>query len=170
MAVADFFLKLDGIEGESQDSKHSKEVEILQYQFKGTQQGTTGSATGGGGKGRVKLEDLLVWKKIDKASPKLFQHHCSGEPIKKIVLTGRKAGKDQQDYLKITLTDCIVSQFNHGATPGGDGGKTFDDWEHLEQIGFNFATIDYSYKEQKADGTLGGEIKGGWHAVQNKPL
>ena len=108
MAAVDYFLKLDGIEGESQDSKHSKEVEILEFHFKGHQAGTTGSATGGGGKGRVKLDDLVIVKKVDKASPKLFLQCCNGEPVKKVVLTARKAGKDQQDYLKITLTDCVI--------------------------------------------------------------
>ena len=175
MAVEDIFVKLDGIDGESTDSKHSKEVEVIKCHFKGQQQGTTGSATGGGGKGRVKLEDFLIWKKTDKSSPKTFEHHCSGEPVKKVVLTVRKAGKDQQDYLKITLTDAVVSRFEHGVE--SPGGRAIDasspnlfDFEHLECIGFNYATIEYSYKEQKADGTLSGEIKGGWDATKNKVL
>jgi len=170
MAVEDYFLKLDGIDGESQDSKHSKEVELIHYHFKGAQQGTTGSATGGGGKGRVKLEDFVVWKKTDKSSPKLFEHCCSGEPVKKLTLTARKAGKDQQDYLKIILTDAVVSRFEHGAnveSGAGAGKSSMDDWEHVECIGFNYATIKYSYKEQKSDGTLAGEITGAWNAVKN---
>lgn len=175
MAVEDYFLKLDGIEGESQDSKHSKEVEVLKYHFKVHQQGTTGSATGGAGKGRVQMEDLIIWKKTDKSSPKVFLHCCSGEPVKKVVLTARKAGKDQQDYLKITMTDCLISLFEYGgkieAGAGSGAGKTTqDDWEHVECVGFNYATIDYSYKEQKSDGTLSGEIKGGWNRIQNKTL
>ena len=170
MAVEDYFLKLDGIDGESSDSKHSKEVELISFHFKAFQAGTTGSATGGGGKGRVKLDDLTVMKKVDKASPKLFQHCCSGEPVKKIVLTGRKAGKDQQDYLKITMTDCVVSLFQNLRSDEALGKIATDDWEQTERISFNFATIDYSYKEQKADGTLSGEIKGGWDVKQNKAL
>jgi type VI secretion system secreted protein Hcp len=173
MAAVDYFLKLDGIEGESQDSKHSKEVEIIKFHFKGHQAGTTGSATSGGGKGRVKLDDLIIWKKVDKSSPKAFLRCCSGEPVKKVVLTGRKAGKDQQDYFTITMTDCVISLFEYGQPPSEDGAllpAVQDDWEALERIGFNYATIDYSYKEQKADGTLGGEIKGGWNATQNKAL
>jgi len=168
MAVEDYFLKLDGIDGESQDSKHTKEVELLSFYFKAFQAGTTGSATGGGGKGRVKLDDLTIMKKVDKASPKLFQACCSGEPVKKVVLTGRKAGKDQQDYLKITMTDCVVSLFENVRSDEALHGKVNpDQWEQVERISFNFATIDYSYKEQKADGTLSGEIKGSWNATKN---
>ncbi len=170
MAVEDYFLKLDGIEGESQDSKHSKEVELVSFHFKAHQAGTTGSATGGGGKGRVKLDDFVVIKKVDKASPKLFLHCCTGEPVKKVVLTARKAGKDQQDYYKITLTDCVVSLYEYSRVETGPLKTSTDDWEQLESVGFNYATIDYSYKEQKSDGTLGGEIKGGWDATKNKTL
>ena len=178
MAVEDYFIKLDGIDGESTDSKHSKEVEVLSFHFKGFQQGTAGSSTGGLGKGKVKLTDFVISKRIDKSSPKLFLNCCNGEPIKKVVLTARKAGKDQQDYLTITMTDCLVALFENGhqgpAAPT-DGEllpavQVQDDWVQTEMVGFNYSTIDFSYKEQKPDGTLGGEIKGGWSAIQNKQL
>ncbi|MGA3186489.1 MAG: type VI secretion system tube protein Hcp [Bryobacteraceae bacterium] len=172
MAVEDYFLKLDGIDGESQDSKHSKEVEVLSFRFKAVQTGSAGSGTGGLGKGKVKVEDLVIWKKLDKSTPKLFLHCCNGEPIKKVVLTARKAGKDQQDHYKITLTDCLVSLFESAGGDheheGGSAGK--DDWTQTEKVSFNYSTIDVSYKAQKPDGTLEGELKGGWSCIQNKQL
>jgi type VI secretion system secreted protein Hcp len=171
MAVEDYFIKLDGIDGESTDSKHTKEVEVLSFHFKGQQQGTAGSSTGGLGKGKVKLADFVITKKVDKASPKLFLNCCNGEPVKKVVFTARKAGKDQQDYLKITMTDCLVSLFEYGADGiAPTSGAAADDWMQSEKVGFNYSSIDFSYKEQKPDGTLGGEIKGGWSAIQNKQL
>ena len=180
MAVEDYFIKLDGIDGESTDSKHSKEVEVLSFHFKGHQQGTAGSSTGGLGKGKVKLTDFVISKRVDKSSPKLFLQCCNGEPVKKLVFTARKAGKDQQDYLKITMTDCLVSEYNcgveddpthHPRDPLSGLEKSHGpDWGPLEQVGFNYSTIDFSYKEQKPDGTLGGEIKGGWSAIKNKQL
>ena len=36
---------------------------------------------------------------------------ASGEHIKKAVLTCRKAGKDQQEFLKFTFTDVLVSSY-----------------------------------------------------------
>ena len=42
MALVDYFLKIDGIEGESQDSKHSKEIELESWSWGETQTGTRG--------------------------------------------------------------------------------------------------------------------------------
>jgi type VI secretion system secreted protein Hcp len=170
MATHDYFLKMDGIDGESTDKKHSKEVEVVRFKFRAFQAGTAGSATGGLGKGKVKLDDFHIWKKTDKSSPKLFQACCAGTGVKSITFTAREAGGDQQDYYKVTMSNCIVSSFEtsygeegHAAAPGAD------DWIQIEKVTFNFSSIEVSYKEQKADGTLGGEIKGQWNATTNTP-
>jgi type VI secretion system secreted protein Hcp len=166
MAVADYFIKLDGIDGESKDSKHKNEIDILTFQFKATQTGT--SSTGGGaGKGKVQAEDLVITKHVDKASPKIYQYCCSGQPIKTLVLTARKAGKDQQEHYKVTLTDVLVSSFSHGSANLAAPGAA-PDWEPIENITFNYSTIELGYKEQQPDGTLSGEVKGTWDFKQNK--
>jgi type VI secretion system secreted protein Hcp len=167
MAVADYFIKLDGIDGESKDSKHKNEIDILTFQFKATQAGTSNTG-GGAGKGKVQAEDLVITKHVDKASPKIYQYCCSGQPIKTLVLTARKAGKDQQEHYKVTLTDVLVSSFQHGGGPGGPGSGPGDDWSPIENIAFNYSTIELGYKEQQADGTLAGEVKGTWDFKQNK--
>ena len=43
----DAFLKINGIEGESQDDKHKNQIEILSYSF-GASQTATGAASSGG--------------------------------------------------------------------------------------------------------------------------
>ena len=42
MAAIDYFLKLDGITGESADSKHKGEIEVLSFSFAETQVGPIG--------------------------------------------------------------------------------------------------------------------------------
>jgi type VI secretion system secreted protein Hcp len=172
MAVADHFLKIDGIDGESQDSKHKGHLDILSFSYGADQTGTS-SLGGGGGKGKVKAHDFVIVKEIDKASPKLFQACCSGEVFKTMTLFVRKAGKEQQEYYNIKLSDVLVSGHHTGgtesATGGGGGGKAIqDDWRPLETVSFNFSKIEIGYKEQKSDGTLSGEIKGGWNVKENK--
>jgi type VI secretion system secreted protein Hcp len=156
MAVADYFLKLDGIQGESQDSKHSNEIQLESWSFGATNRGSA-SAGGGMGSGRVDLADISFVKRVDKAGPKLFQFCCTGEPVKTAVLVARKAGKDQQEYMKITLTDSLVSSYTLGGAEGSNVHAT-------EQFSLNFSKIEFSYQEQKADGTLGGAVKFGWNA------
>jgi type VI secretion system secreted protein Hcp len=159
MAAADYFLKIDGIEGESQDSKHKAEIEIQSFSFGATQTGSF-AAGGGGGAGKVSMQDFHFTVPVNKASPKLMLACASGQHIKKAVLTVRKAGKEQQEYLKYTFSDILVSSYQ----TGGGGGDVMP----VDQISLNFAKIEHEYKEQKADGTLAGSVKAGWDLKQNK--
>ncbi len=158
MAAVDYFLKIDGIDGESQDSKHKGEIELQSFSFGGSQSGTAAYG-GGGGAGKVKLQDFHFVKKTDKASPKLFLNCCNGGPIKTATLVARKAGKDQQEYLKITMSDLLVSSYQSGGSAG--------DVIPTDQVSINFSKIEIEYKEQKADGTLGGATKAGWDLKKN---
>lgn len=158
--LVDYYLKIDTIQGESPDEKHKNEIEIESWTF-GEEQTGTFAHGGGGGAGRVQLKDFRFAKRLDKASPKLMLACANGEHIKTCVLTARKAGKQQQEFLKITFTDVLVSSYH--TIGSGDG-----DIVPRDEITFNFAKIEMEYKEQKADGTLAGVVKAGWDAKQNK--
>jgi len=160
MALVDYFLKIDGIEGESQDAKHKSEIALESWSWGESQSGTH-AAGGGGGAGKVAMQDFHFVMKINKASPKLALACASGEHIKKAVLTCRKAGKDQQEFLKITMSDLLVSSYQTGGSGHADIVPT-------DQISVNFSKIEWDYKEQKADGTLGGSVKSGWDLKAGK--
>jgi len=162
MAVVDFFLKLDGIEGESQDHAHKNEIHIESWSF-GETQGGTSQAGGGGGAGKVSMQDFHFVMKTNKSSPKLFLACATGEHIKKAVLTCRKAGKEQQEYLKYTFSDFLVSSYQ-------TGGSGHSEVVPTDQISLNFSKIEVEYKEQKPDGTLGGSVKAGFDLKANKPV
>ena len=142
MAV-DYFLKIEGIEGESQDKTHKGEIELLSFNWGGTQ--TSSVATGSGsGAGRVNLSDFSVAKHYDKASPKLFLAMATGQHFKSGTLTARKAGKDQQEYLKVTLTDLFVTSNLVSASNENPS----------ETVSFSYSKIEVDYKTQSAGGTL----------------
>jgi type VI secretion system secreted protein Hcp len=172
MAVQDYFLKLDGINGESQDSKHKNEIEIYSWSFGISNRGS--AAKGGGmGQGKVQMYDVAFVKNVDAASPKLMLACAQGQHIKSAVLTCRKAGKEQQEYLKLTLSDVLVSSFHNGLPDSysfsGTGDQSpvpsekitlnYDSATVTETFSLNFTKVEFEYKEQKADGTLGGAIK-----------
>ncbi len=160
MAAVDYFLKIDGIEGESQDSKHKGEIELESWSFGEVQTGTA-SHGGGMGAGKIQMQDFNFVMKINKASPKLFLACARGDHIKNAILTCRKAGKDQQEYLKVTFSDILVSSFQ----TSGSGGS---DMLPMDQISLNFSKIEFEYREQKPDGTLGGAIKAHYDLKQVK--
>ncbi len=153
MAV-DYFLKLDGIEGESKDSKHGNEIDLQSFSWGATQTGSHAFG-GGGGSGKVQVQDFHFVMKNCKASPKLFLACAEGEHIKKGVLICRKAGKDQQEFLKVTMSDLLISSYQTSGSSAGDEVPN-------DQVSLNFSKIEFEYKDQKADGTLGGTTKAGY--------
>jgi len=151
MALVDYFLKIDGAPGESQDAKHKDEINVLSFSFGESQAGTMAFG-GGGGAGKVQMQDFHFMMNVCKASPKLFLQCAGGEHIKSAILTARKAGKDQQDYLKVTFTDLLVSSFQ---TNGDAHANSLP----VDSVSLNFAAIEWAYKIQNIDGTLGAEQK-----------
>ena len=133
MAV-DMFLKIDGVAGESADAKHKGEIEILSFSW-GVSQAST-SSPGQWGSGKQSVQDFSISKTVDRASPKLMLACATGEHFKKAVLYCRKAGKEQSDFLAITLNDCLISSF----APGGHSSGY-----PMDQFSLNFASIQFNY-------------------------
>ncbi len=151
MALVDYFLKIEGIPGESSDSKHKGEIEIESWSWGANQTGTA-SHGGGLGAGKVAMQDFHFVMKVNKSSPLLMRACASGEHLKSAILVCRKAGKDQQEYLKVSFSDLMVSSYETGGTNAADVVP-------LDQIRLNFTKVEFEYKEQKPDGTLGGAVK-----------
>jgi len=160
MALVDFFLKLEGIPGESHDHKHKDEIQLESWSWSEAQSGTH-AAGGGGGAGKVHMQDLHITKKVDKSSPKLLLACATGEHIKGALLTCRKAGKEQQEYLKIKLSDLLVSSYQTGGSDGANLVPT-------DQIALNFTKIEFEYYPQKPDGSLDAKVVVGYDLKQSK--
>jgi type VI secretion system secreted protein Hcp len=143
--AADIFAKIGDIKGESLDSKHKGEVEVLSWSWGVTNSGAV-RAGGGAGQGKATFSDFNFTHHVDKASPVLLKACATGEHIKEATITVRKAGKGQQEFLIIKMNDVIVT----GVTLS-DGGEVPTTAEH---VALQFAKIDLEYKPQKADGSL----------------
>jgi type VI secretion system secreted protein Hcp len=162
MAQVDYFLKIDGVDAESADDKHKGEIDLTSFSWGQLQAGTAGHG-GGAGAGKVQKEDFRFVKRVDKSSPVLMIGCATGQHYKTAVLTARKAGGGQQDYLKITMEDVLISSYN---TDGASESNVLP----LEHVGLNFAKLEMSYKEQKPDGSLGGEVKQKYDYSANKKV
>jgi type VI secretion system secreted protein Hcp len=112
------FLKLDGIKGESTDSKHKGDIEISSFSWGVSNSSSIGSATGGAGAGKTTIQSFSITKVLDKSSPLLLQAAASGKHLKFAeLLFARKAGHKQQDYLYIKMENVLIS----GVQAGGSG-------------------------------------------------
>ncbi|MDG1011212.1 MAG: type VI secretion system tube protein Hcp [Luminiphilus sp.] len=160
MAV-DAFLKLDGIDGESQDKEHKGEIDILSWAWGGASTGSF-NLGGGGASGKASFTDIQLVKYYDKASPNLMAKLADGTHIKEATLVARKAGGSSAiEFLKIKLTDVIITSVNFG----GSG----DDDRYTENVSLACAKFEVAYQAQKNDGGKdGGEIKAGWNIQTNE--
>ena len=159
--ATDYFLKLEGdaFKGESKQQGHVDEIDVLSWSWGESNAGSAASG-GGQGSGKVNMQDFSFAMKICKASPKLLLACATGEHISKATLVCRRAGKTPQEYLKITLSECLVSSFQTGGSSG--------DEIPTDSVSINFAKIEYSYSPQKADGSLGTAIPVGYDMTTSK--
>lgn len=162
----DAFIKIDGIPGESTDSKHKDWIEVVSYQHGVTQPfSMTASSAGGASAERVNFGALTITKLVDKASPKLFDAVCSGKHIKEIVIEVCRSGDDKQKYLEIRMEQVLISGYQH--TGNGDAKSEFP----AETVSFVPGKFRMIYSQQsRADGTLGGNIMAGWDLTTNKAI
>jgi type VI secretion system secreted protein Hcp len=163
MAVVDYFLEIEGIKGESTDSKHKDHIDIESWSFSEVNAGDS-AGRGGGGAGKVSMQDIHFVSKYSKASPMLFLSCATGEHLKKATLTCRKAGGKQEEYLKVILSDLLVSSYAAGGSAHGDSVLPVD------QFSINFAKIEWNYSPQDASGKLGSPIKTGYDVKGNKKV
>ena len=148
MANADFYLKIDTIEGESEATGFEKQMQIESWSFGATNSGSSGVGTGAG-TGKVSLQDFHFVVQHGKASPQLLLATCKGNHIPQAILSCRKTGGDGNPftYLKFTFGDLVVSSIQKGAS-NGSGVLPMD------SISFNFTKITEEYFQQKSDGTV----------------
>lgn len=158
--MVDFFIKFDGIKGESADAKHKDEIDVESWSWAETHPGTAASG-GGGGAGKVSMQDFHFVMRLNRASPGLMKACATGQHIKTATLTARKAGKGQQDYLTFKFQDVLVSSFQ-------TGGSEDSAFLPTDQVSLGFAKLEVEYKPEKADGSLGSAIRFGYDLKTNK--
>ena len=159
MAV-DIHIKIDTIPGMSEHKDFAGQIMCESFSWGMTQTTNFGSSTGGGA-GSVNMGDLTFVHKVDKATPKLMIACCTGQHIKDAVLTCRKAGGAAGvDFLKITLTDVIVSSVQ----PSGSN----QDDTPSEAVSLAFAEYKVEYQEQDNKGSKkGGPVISGFSIQKN---
>jgi type VI secretion system secreted protein Hcp len=160
MAV-DMFLKLGSIEGESKDSVHGKEIDILAWSWGASNSGTA-HVGGGAGAGKVNVQDISCTKWVDKSSPDILLATCNGKHIPEATITVRKAGETPLEYIIIVLTDVMITAYSTGGSGGED--------RLTENVTLNFAKFKFNYVEQTPTGGTGAKPSVGWDIAANVKL
>lgn len=156
-----WFLKVDGIEGESTDAAHKDEIDVQSWSWGVVQTGT--SPGSGGGAGQANFQDFHFVARISKASPRLFLACATGIHHKWATLSGaRTAGKGKAiDLLKYKLSDVQVTSVAHSDS---------DSEPPMEQFSLNYSKFEISYSPQTAAGKLGPAVTAGFDLKHNKKI
>lgn len=159
----DMLLQIDGIPGESKISGFEKQIDVLAWSWGESQAGTFHTG-GGGGAGKVNVQDLSATKWVDIASPLLLLYCATGQHIPKAVLTvrksGGKAGSDALPYVVITMEKLMVTS----VSTGGSGGED----RLTENISLNFAKCSVKYSQQDDQGVEEAAKTFNWDVEANK--
>ena len=147
-AAVDMFLEVDGLRGETRDSKYKDAIDVLAFSW--------GLSNSGG---KPNFQDVSVTKYVDRTSPTLMEMVASGKLVATARLTVRKPGETPIDYLRYCFTGLRFGSL----TSGGSGGED----RLTENISFNYATIVERYTPQDELGKPLPAIFGGWDLVKN---
>jgi len=157
----DMFIKIDSLAGESKDSTHKGEIDVLAWSWGVSNSGTMHSG-GGGGAGKANVQDLSFTKYIDKSTPDLLLAALSGKHWDQAVLVVRKAGETPLEYLKLTFSEVLVTSISQGGSGGED--------RLTENVSLNFSKVKVDYIEQTAKGGKGATPSTGWDVAKNVKL
>ncbi|WZV80259.1 type VI secretion system tube protein Hcp [Burkholderia pseudomallei] len=153
-------MKIDGINGESLDDSHKDEIEVLNWNWEIQQESTMHTGSGGGA-GKASVKDLTFEHAIDRASPNLMKYALTGKHVDQAVLVMRKAGGNPLEYLKLTMSDVIITRVR----PSGSR----DDTERSrETVSLSFAKVKQEYVVQNAQGGSGGAVTTSFDIKGNK--
>jgi type VI secretion system secreted protein Hcp len=153
VAASDIFAKIGDIKGESLDSKHKDEIEVLSWSWGvvGPLRNSPKQPQQPVGPGQPACaQDITIQKPVDKASPALFAKAAAGVPISTATFSVRKSGDNPQDFLVITLSDVLVTSVSQGGASGGGGPS--------ESVSFGFSSATVSYTPQSATGVAADAI------------
>jgi type VI secretion system secreted protein Hcp len=149
-AATDMFLKLGDIKGESVDSKHKGEIDVLAWSW-GESDNTAAARKSRIGKAAPDcIQDLSLTKFVDRATPDIIMDAILGRIINQGTLTLRKAGESQLEYLTLTLTDVTISSYSTGGSGGED--------RITENVTLHFQKMEGTYTPQQSDGRPGTPI------------
>jgi len=159
-ALAETFLKLGDIKGESTDTKHKDEIEILSF----TQSFINSvdiSSGGGAGVGKVQCGAVTLMKNIDASSPLLLKGVATGQHFPSALVTFRSGDARQAfEYYTITMSDVFVTELSQADSQ--DPNRIF------EKLVLNARTYEFKYSPTTVKGSIGKPVTFKWDCAANK--
>lgn len=141
------YLKMPDIDGESRRADHEDEIDIIDIQW-GMSQASSMQIGSGRTSSRAMVEPISMSKMYDASSPYLALACMQGKAFDEVEISFRKdSGDAHLDYLKITLTNVVISSYNMSS--GGE--------EIMDNFSLSFEKVKVLYTMQADDHSSGDE-------------
>lgn len=139
-AAVDMFIKIDGVDGESQDAKHENWSDVLAWSW-----GLSKDS-----RGKTCIQNLSITKWLDSATPALAQSIPDNERYVFATLVMRSAsGTNPLEFLVYDMSNVSVTSMSMGGSGGED--------RLTENVTFEFEELTGTYREQNPEGGPGRE-------------
>jgi type VI secretion system secreted protein Hcp len=150
-----FFLRIDGVSGESQNASFKGQIQLESASFQATQTLNIGSVSSGAGAGKVVLGPLTVTKLPDSTSPQIFVALAEGTPAATATLSFVQSGATSA-YLTIDLGLVAFSGMSTSVTGGVP----------LETVAMAYGRLKYTVQLEGSKG-ITKPVSGGWDGINN---
>ena len=159
--MANMFLKLTNINGESRDHTHAGEIEIHDWEW-GMDNAASFRLNPDDATKQTQTQHLIVHKVFDKSSTGLLKFCANGAKIESAMVTCRKNdGPNQVEYLKLIFAGVKVNSVKWA--PKGEDHRGIP-----ETVDFSFFRFKVIYETQLQDGSLGGAHEFEWDVSKEK--
>lgn len=165
---ADIYIKIDGVDGESTDSKHQKWIEVqnistgITLPFSNSSYSSTG---GGTNTGRADFDYINFSKFMDDSSVKIQEFCATGKTCATAEIHFCQAGDGQEKHVFMTykFKDVVITHYSVSA------GKHDVD-RPMESVSIAYGNIELGYKNLDDKGSAGAEKKFEYSLKENKKV
>jgi type VI secretion system secreted protein Hcp len=160
-AASDYYLKIDGIAGESVVGSTKEAIAIKSFELGIENKISLGSASGGAGAGKATLNELTIEKVVDSTSPTFMQKVGLGAQINGMEIVARKSGGagPSATYMRWAFQPVFVTKQEHSGSTGDDA--------PTEKLTFVYGAMQQNYAKQSPEGKPVGNVIKVWNQITN---
>jgi type VI secretion system secreted protein Hcp len=160
----DAYLQIEGVTGDSKDSKHAKWIELYSFSW-GASNPVNSSSGSGMASGKVSISSFNAMKKCDSGSAKLFEFCATGGHAAKakVEICKSTGGATTEPFIVYEFEEVFVESIQWSGSAGGDDTPT-------ESISVAFGKVTMHYSTQDEKGKLSKAGQFGWNLVENKKV
>jgi len=148
------FIKFEGIDGESLDRAHKDWCDLVSFSHSMNRPGRNDLARTSRRGGSLNMGDIVIVKKLDKASPKLEGAVTRGRTTPKVEIHVVSNGTTYYEYV---LTNAVVTSYSI-SVPGSSTDPP------VEEVSLRFEKIKVTYWEFDQAGHSVGKVEFEWSA------